>query len=546
MTDLDLALPAGLRVPASVSPQATSASGATRTLIRGSSLLLLGRLISLAINFAVQVITVRYLVKSDYGAFAYGMGIVSTGSTAVLLGLDKSASRFIAMFQERSEPRRVMGTIALAVATVWGLGLSLVVVLYGLRATLADRVVTDPVAMSLLLILIALVPVTAFDSLLQRLLAVFVGARAIFFRRHLLGPGLKLAAVLLVVGTGGDVQLLAWGYLIGGLLGVIAYAVVLLRAWQQQGLLRHLTLHPGDVPARAVLLYSLPLLSSELVLVLRDSLSVILLGHMQSSNEVAAFQAVLPAAKLNLIVMQSFSLLFLPLAARLYARGDRQGMNHLYWQTTVWIALVSFPIFAATVSLAQPLVHLLFGPQYASSARVLAVLGVGHYFHASLGFNAMTLRVHDKARYIIGIDAAALVVGLTLNLVLIPRYGALGAAVGTTGTLILHNVLTNIGLTVAGTGVQLIHWRFLRVYGVVAGWALGLFLMQWLAHPPVYLTATLIALTSLLLIRTTRHIVRPGEMFPELLRIPLLGALIAYEPAGAAPHRHERDSGGDR
>ena len=61
-------------------------------------------------------------------------------------------------------------------------------------------------------------------------MAVFANLRAIFFRRHILGPGLKLAAVLFVVLTGSNVYFLATGYLVGGLLGLTVYVAILLQA----------------------------------------------------------------------------------------------------------------------------------------------------------------------------------------------------------------------------------------------------------------------------------------------------------------------------
>ena len=59
--------PAAIEVPTSP----TAGSAATRQQIRGSSLLLTGRLLSLAVNFATQVLIVRYLSKTDFGAFAH-------------------------------------------------------------------------------------------------------------------------------------------------------------------------------------------------------------------------------------------------------------------------------------------------------------------------------------------------------------------------------------------------------------------------------------------------------------------------------------------
>ena len=49
---------------------------AARKQIRGSSLLMAGKFISVGLNFASQVLIVRYLTKSDYGAWAYTFAIV--------------------------------------------------------------------------------------------------------------------------------------------------------------------------------------------------------------------------------------------------------------------------------------------------------------------------------------------------------------------------------------------------------------------------------------------------------------------------------------
>jgi O-antigen/teichoic acid export membrane protein len=501
-------------------------AGGSRKYMRGSTLLLGGRFISLALNLAVQILIVRYLSKNDYGAFAYGIGVASIGASLVLMGLDKSTARFVPIYQERGEIRKAFGAIALAVGLVTALGLSVVALCYGLRGLLAGGMIEDPLALSVLLILIALAPVDALDSLLQGQLAIFVGPRAIFFRRHVLGPGLKLATVLLVIFTAGDVHLLAWGYLTGGILGLSTYVILLGRAWKKQGVLRYAAPRSIEVPAREILGYSFPLLSSELILILRGSFTVVLLEALHSTTSVADYRAVLPFAKLNLVVLQSFSYMFIPLASRMFARSDREGINSLYWNTALWVSVFSFPVFALTFSLAGPVTLLLFGPEYAGAAAVLALLALGHYFHAAVGFNQYVLRVQGHVRYIVATDLAAAAIGLALNLYLIPRHGALGAAVGTAVTFVLHNLLTHAGLLVCDTGIRLLVWRYVGVYLLIALLSSGLLIAQWLLNPSVYWGFALVALASIVLIRTTRHLVRLEETFPELLRIPLLRTLL--------------------
>src|SRR5437762_3048681 len=106
--------PAAIEVPTSP----TAGSAATRQQIRGSSLLLTGRLLSLAVNFATQVLIVRYLSKTDFGAFAYGLSIVSLGESVALLGLDKAIPRFLPIYQEQGAFGKMFGTLLMAAGTV--------------------------------------------------------------------------------------------------------------------------------------------------------------------------------------------------------------------------------------------------------------------------------------------------------------------------------------------------------------------------------------------------------------------------------------------
>ncbi|MEW6404580.1 MAG: flippase [Chloroflexota bacterium] len=492
---------------------------ATRRHIRGSSLLLVGRMVSLALNFGVQVLTVRYLSKSDYGAFAYALAVVSMGSSVSSLGLNRAIARFVPIYQEQRDYPHMFGTIILSIGTILGFGVALVLLVFGLQGLLIRSFVSNPLSAGLLLIMITLAPLQALDNWFQGMLAIFASPRAIFFRRYVLGPGLKLGAVLLVILYHGNVNLLAFGYLIGGILGVSIYTVMLFHVIRNLGLLRYFRLRTIKMPARAVFGFSIPTLSTDLVFILKSSMAVVLLEYFSSTVDVAEFRAVVPVAGLSLVVFQSFRLLFIPLAARLFALNDATGINDLYWKTAVWITIITFPIFAICFSMAEPLTVLLFGTRYAQSGTILALLALGNYLNAALGFNSDTLKVYGKVGYIVAIDILSAVIFLGLNLWLIPRYGALGAAIGTCCSLIVYNILNHAGLLL-GTAIDLFQWQYLKVYLSIVLGAGGLFLVQEMVEPPLYIGGILLALVFLLLLRFNRNVLDIMQMFPELGRIP--------------------------
>ena len=107
-----------LKIPSAVPASSASAKQATNKHLRGSSLLLVGRIIAMGTNFVVQVLIVRYLSKSDYGAFAYVMSLVSLASSLAVFGMDKTVTRFLPMYQEKGEHSKLYGTMIIVVATI--------------------------------------------------------------------------------------------------------------------------------------------------------------------------------------------------------------------------------------------------------------------------------------------------------------------------------------------------------------------------------------------------------------------------------------------
>jgi O-antigen/teichoic acid export membrane protein len=494
---------------------------ATRRQIRGSSLLLVGRLLSKGVSFAVQVLIVRYLSKTDYGAFAYALSIVSLCQSLATFGLDRAITRFVPIYHEQRDYSKLFGTIVMVVSTISSLGLAMALLLHAFQGFIAQSFIEDQQAQALLLTLIFLAPVQAIDDLLVGLFAVFASPRAIFFRKYVLAPGLKLSVVLVLTLGHSTVFFLAGGYLAASAVGVAIYAVILFRILRDQGLFQHFDLLTMSMPWREVFAFTIPLLTSDLVYVVMNTMDAVVLERFGGVTDVAALRAVQPTAAMNQLVLASFATLFTPLAARMFARNDREGINNLYWQSAIWIAVFSFPIFAVTFSLAHPLTLLLYGARYEQSAIILALLSFGYYFNAALGSNGLTLKVYGKLRYIVTLNIMAAVVNLGAILLLIPRYGALGAAIGTCGTLIVHNILKQTGLRL-GTGINIFDWRYFRVYLVIILSAAGLLLIQLMTSASVQVSMALAGVASLVVFMFNRRLLDISQTFPELLRIPLM------------------------
>ena len=499
------------------------AMSATGRHIRGSSLLLLGKILAQVLDFGGQVLLVRYLSKSDYGAFSYALSIALLAKGIAMFGLPDTISRFVPLYRERGQRRAVLGTILMALVVVLGAGVLIAVALNVGVGVLGFKPTADPQALRLLTVLAFLVPIEALDGLLMNLFAAFASPRVIFFRQSVLAPCLRMGLVLLLIWLQAEVIVLTVGYLLISLAGVLLYMVMFVQILSRQGLLQGWKPRTFEYPVREIFTFAIPLLASVMVWLVIESSDALMLGYFQNTEAVATFRAVLPMARLNQGVILTFALLYTPLASRLYARSEHKELGDLYWQTAMWMTILSMPIFYLTFCFARSMTIGVYGSQYSDSVTIMSLLSFGYFFHTSLGFNGLTLKVYNRLRYTVTIDVAATIMNVIINLALIPHMGALGAAIGTTITLFVHNILKQVGLH-RHTGIELFRRRYVGAYLAVVSMAVILMVLQAVILPVnVLLSLVLAGAASLLVLLVTRHALDIDQIFPELTSWPVVG-----------------------
>lgn len=494
--------------------------------IRGSSLLLAGRVFSLLANLATQVLAVRYLTKADYGAFAFALSSIELLAYVSMLGLDKACARFLPIYHERLDYERALGTWIMCVATAAGVALSVVTGVVLGQKYLNGTLVSNELSLSLLLILIALAPVEALDFIFEAFFGAFGNVKSVFYRRYILRPTLKLMAVAAVLAVRGDAVTLAYCYLFASCVGFAYYIPAFVRVLKQQDLLDSKYFHQLRFPVREVFAFTGPLISSHFVFLCQGSVAILLLEAMSGNVAVGEFRAVFPFARLNIVVEMCFTLLYTPLAARFLSRQEARNISNLFWNSTVWITVLTFPIMALTTVFSKQLTVLMLGQKYANASPIMMILAVGLIFEATLGLCSQTLRVYAKIRYILIADGVAALCCLVMFVVLIPRYDAVGAAIATasfnTISFLLHMGFTHLTTDVKTFVPGKLQLFLSAVAGLIVLALAGHYLQPgWVG---VLLLTTIVWAGVLYWNRADTDV---EHIFPEIQRIPVLNHLFS-------------------
>jgi len=136
-----------------------------------------------------------------------------------------------------------------------------------------------------------------------------------------------------------------------------------------------------------------------------------------------------------------------PRFTELFTAGDRRGANDIYQATTAWLVLLLWPLFLLAI-VYGPQVLLVFGRSYSAGTTVIVVLGFAALFSTACGQVDMVLITSGRSSWSLANGLLAVVVNVAVDLVLIPKYGILGAAIGWAVAMLLTNLMPLIQLGV--------------------------------------------------------------------------------------------------
>lgn len=161
-------------------------------------------------------------------------------------------------------------------------------------------------------------------------------------------------------------------------------------------------------------------------------LDKVMLGLMNSMEQTGYFDNALKVAQMPFTLITALGTVMLPRAANLMARGDAEGARK-YLGISMWLALILSSAFAFGLSgVAEVFAPVFFGPGFEACAPVICVIVLEMPFMAwanVLRTQYLIPAGRDRA-YVLSVFVGA-AVNVVVNLSLIPRMGALGAAWGT-------------------------------------------------------------------------------------------------------------------
>ncbi len=166
---------------------------------------------------------------------------------------------------------------------------------------------------------------------------------------------------------------------------------------------------------------------------------IIMIGAIDSTYEAGLYSAATRMARLALFGLTAVNAIAAPLFSELHTAGRLRELRRLAVVSSRYV-LVFTAVVAAVLAASGRYALGLFGEEFVVSYVPLLVLLVGQLvngFCGSIGFLMTMTGMQNRAALIVAVCAA---LNIALNAVLIPRFGATGAAAATGVSIAVWNV----------------------------------------------------------------------------------------------------------
>lgn len=201
---------------------------------------------------------------------------------------------------------------------------------------------------------------------------------------------------------------------------------------------------PGERGTASLLRFSAPIATYSLLNMLIMRMDVLLLGFMGprvgvSIGEIGVFVAAVEIAGGMRKVRQAFDPMFTPIIARQSAVQDRGAMEESFAQLGRWVLAAQLPLLGV-LCLSGGIGLDIFGPGFRSGATWVALLAIAHATNSFVGLAETVIMIQRPKLNLIN-SGFTVSLQLGASVLLIPRLGATGAALGMVLAYVTQGVL---------------------------------------------------------------------------------------------------------
>lgn len=406
----------------------------TLEVVKKSSSSLIVKVVGMAAGLITSIILGRTLGPEGIGIINLSTRLIGFVLVFAMLGMDNVLRKEIAIAFEEKDWKHIADVMFTSVRIIIPVALLLSFILIILAPWLTSNIFHEPKLKIPLIVFSALL----IPQVLSRIFAAGLNGFRKIWQSNLVGDTLSsaLTAIGLVIMWFVNIDISLNNVVI--LYGIARVIVTIVTGayWRQLFNFRG----RSTLQINSMLSMGLPLLLVSASSLVSSNSDIIMLGWLGNTNEVGLYSI---AARLALLTsffhMLTVSSLT-PKIAALYSQERFKELKKMIQQVTKVLGFIGL-LSLVTFLFAGRFLLELWGPEFTVAYVTLIIISIGQFFNISTGATGVLLIMAGKEKIVGNISLISAVLNLIMNFILIPKYGALGAAIATALTISTSNII---------------------------------------------------------------------------------------------------------
>lgn len=389
-----------------------------KNVLKHSFIYTLGNMLSKIVGFFMIPVYTRYLTPADYGVLELVTLVSVVLSMLLSLRLTSALTRYYHEYQDQREKNRLVSTVQISVIVIAGLA---VLLLSHTSAFISNLVVgNSSYAKFFIFVFISM----AFDICSTMAFTyIRILEKSMFY--------VAMTLIQLVIGLALNIYLVVWHKM--GVLGIL-YSMVISNGAIAVILLSYtfvkVKLSFDYAKLKQQIVFGLPFVPASLLIFILNMGDRFLLNRFVPLAEVGLYALGYKFGMLlGTFISGPFGQIWAPKRVEIYK--FRPNREEIFSRVFVYYAFVLVYSGLILAVLIKEVLTLMATPEYLSAYRIVPFVIIGYVFYALYYVVDLGLFMENKTYWYPIINGIAAAANVALNFLLIPKLGALGAAIVT-------------------------------------------------------------------------------------------------------------------
>ena len=412
-------------------------------LAKSSLIVFIGLFLSKVFTYLYKIIVARYYGPESYGLFSIAMMVVGFFTAFASLGFAEGLTRFIPMHIIKNEKGKINYLLSISNKLFFFTSIIFTFILFLFSDYISINIFHNAGLSIYLKIFAFAIPFQLYSYLYYATIRSYEKISAYSFGINILQNLSKFIFVILLIFIGLNSSVSVSVSYVLGIFVMALFGYFYCKYFLSIKFIQKVSLSTNLKKSifKEVFSYSWPLLLYTIVGSLVFWIDTFAIGYLKDSYWVGIYNAALPIALLLTMSSEVFMQLFFPLITKEMSLDNHRVASELSKQIVKWTFIINAPILTLIYFFPGVFINFFWGKDYLLASNSLKILAIGYFIFSLANVSINLLSSKGKSKVILSNLLVISVINLSLNFILIPKYGIDGSALATMISLIIWAIL---------------------------------------------------------------------------------------------------------